>query len=127
LEGDLVAERLELADVVALGAFGVDAGVVEAGAQVLEPCGRVGQQMPDDDHVPDDEPSSAGRLGCLAKASPATEVIRLRTLAAWLIHHPPAEPAQPAAISPFVRIRQPVGLGCERTRLPERLSHDQSW
>src|SRR5215213_2846551 len=30
LEGDLVAERLELADVVALAAFGVDAGVVEA-------------------------------------------------------------------------------------------------
>ena len=43
LQGDLVAEGLELADVVALGALSVDAGVVEAGAQVLEPCGRVGQ------------------------------------------------------------------------------------
>jgi hypothetical protein len=32
LEGDLVAERFELTDVVALGALGVDAGVVEAGA-----------------------------------------------------------------------------------------------
>ena len=41
-EGDLVAEGLELADVVALGALSVDAAVVEAGAQVLEPCGRVG-------------------------------------------------------------------------------------
>jgi hypothetical protein len=41
-EGDLVAEGLQLADVVALGALSVDAGVVEAGAQVLEPCGRVG-------------------------------------------------------------------------------------
>src|SRR5215218_6403603 len=41
-EGDLVAEGLELADVVAPGALSVDAGVVEAGAQVLEPCGRVG-------------------------------------------------------------------------------------
>jgi hypothetical protein len=36
-EGDLVAEGLELADVVALGAFGTAAGVVEARAQVLEP------------------------------------------------------------------------------------------
>jgi hypothetical protein len=36
LEGDLVAERLELADVVALGAIGVVAGVVEAGAEVVE-------------------------------------------------------------------------------------------
>src|SRR5215216_6910885 len=49
LQGDLVAEGLQLADVVALGALSVDAGVVEAGAQLLEPCGRVGQQMPDDD------------------------------------------------------------------------------
>src|SRR5919106_2276984 len=48
-EGDLVAECFELADVVALGAFRSDAGVVEAGAQVVEPCGRVGQQVPDDD------------------------------------------------------------------------------
>jgi hypothetical protein len=78
-------------------------------------------------HVPDDKSSSAGRLGCLAKTSPATEVIRLRTPAAWLIHRPLPEPAQPAVISPFLRIRQSVGLGRERTRLPERLSHDQSW
>src|SRR5215218_7499654 len=48
-EGDGVAEGLQLADVIAPGALGVDAGVVEAGAQVLEPCGRVGQQLPDDD------------------------------------------------------------------------------
>ena len=33
MEGDLVAERFELAEVVALGALGVDAGVVEAGAR----------------------------------------------------------------------------------------------
>ncbi|HTE68730.1 MAG TPA: hypothetical protein VK942_08235, partial [Actinomycetes bacterium] len=32
-----------------LGALSVDAGVVEASAQVLEPCGRVGQRVPDDD------------------------------------------------------------------------------
>src|SRR5215203_6581637 len=49
LEGDLVAERFELADVVALGALGVDVGVVEAGPQVVEAGGRVGQQVPDDD------------------------------------------------------------------------------
>jgi hypothetical protein len=36
LEGDLVAEGLELADVVALGAFGTDPGVVEASAEVVE-------------------------------------------------------------------------------------------
>src|SRR5215211_3500907 len=48
-EGDLVAEGLELADVVALGAFGTDTGVVEAGAEVLEVGLWVGQQVPGDD------------------------------------------------------------------------------
>ena len=43
LKGDLVAERLELADVVALGALWVDAGVVEAGAQVVEAGVGVGE------------------------------------------------------------------------------------
>jgi hypothetical protein len=36
LEGDLVAEGLQLADVVALGACRTDAGVIEAGAEVVE-------------------------------------------------------------------------------------------
>jgi hypothetical protein len=36
LEGDLVAERFELTNVVALLAVGVDAGVVEARAKVVE-------------------------------------------------------------------------------------------
>jgi hypothetical protein len=49
LEGDLVAERLELADVVALGAIGVVGGVVEAGAEVVEAGVGVSQQLPDDD------------------------------------------------------------------------------
>src|SRR5829696_5842163 len=49
LEGDLVAECLELADVVALGALCVDAGVGEAGAQVMEAGGGVSEQVPDDD------------------------------------------------------------------------------
>src|SRR5215213_6316139 len=49
LEGDLVAEGLQLADVVALGAVGVDAGVVEAGAEVTEAGVGVDQQVPDND------------------------------------------------------------------------------
>src|SRR5215218_8545934 len=49
LEGDLVAEGLQLADVVALGAFRTDAGVVEAGAEVVEVDLWVGQQVPGDD------------------------------------------------------------------------------
>ena len=43
LKGDLVAERFELADMVALGALWVDAGVVEAGAQVVEAGVGVGE------------------------------------------------------------------------------------
>jgi hypothetical protein len=49
LQGDLVAQRLQLADVVALAALGVDAALVEARAQIVEAGGRVGQQVPDDD------------------------------------------------------------------------------
>jgi hypothetical protein len=41
LQRDLVAQRLQLADVVALAAVGVDAGVVEAGAQIVEASIRV--------------------------------------------------------------------------------------
>jgi hypothetical protein len=35
LQGDPVAEGFQLADVVALGTFGVDAGVVEAGSKIV--------------------------------------------------------------------------------------------
>src|SRR5215218_3364404 len=49
LQGDRVAQRLQLADVVALAAVGVDAGVVEARAQIVEAGIRVRQQVPDDD------------------------------------------------------------------------------
>ena len=49
VKGDLVAEGFELADVVALAAFGVDAGGVVAGAEVAELGGRVRQQVPGDD------------------------------------------------------------------------------
>src|SRR5215217_3010503 len=48
-EGDLVAQGLQLADVVVFGALGVDVGVVEAGAQVVVAQVGVGQQVPDDD------------------------------------------------------------------------------
>jgi hypothetical protein len=49
VEGDLVAEGFQLADVVALDAFGTGAGVVEAGTEVVEPGLWVGQQVPGDD------------------------------------------------------------------------------
>src|SRR5215216_7013345 len=48
-EGDPVAQGLQLADVVAFGALGVDVGVVKAGAQVVVAQVGVGQQVPDDD------------------------------------------------------------------------------
>src|SRR5215211_9516532 len=65
-EGDLVAKGLELADVVALGALSVDAGVVEASAQLVEAGGRVGQQVPDDD-----QDGAADRDDGLLAAPPA--------------------------------------------------------
>src|SRR6266705_116475 len=48
-QGDVVAERLELADVVAGLAVVVDAAGVVVGAEVVEAGGGVGQQVPDDD------------------------------------------------------------------------------
>src|SRR4030095_10744947 len=48
-QGDLVAEGLQLADVVALGALRVDPGVVEAGTEVVIAGLGIGQQVPDDD------------------------------------------------------------------------------
>ena len=47
-ESDGVAECLELADVVALAAFGSDAVVVELRPDVVVSAGGVGQQVPDD-------------------------------------------------------------------------------
>jgi hypothetical protein len=47
-QGDPVAQGLQLADVVALGALGVDVGVVKVGAQVVVAQVGVGQQVPDD-------------------------------------------------------------------------------
>src|SRR5258705_3094471 len=49
LEGDGVAEGFELADVASFAAFGVDAGGVEVGAEIVETCGVLGEQVPDDD------------------------------------------------------------------------------
>jgi hypothetical protein len=49
LQGDGVAEGLELTDQAAGLAAGVDAAGVVVGAQVAEAGGGVGQQVPDDD------------------------------------------------------------------------------
>ena len=49
LQGDLVAEGFEFADVVAFLTFWVDPGVVVAGAEVVELDGVVLQEVPDDD------------------------------------------------------------------------------
>ena len=48
-EGDLVAHRGELGDVVAQLPFGVDAQHVVVGSEVAEAGCRVGEQVPDDD------------------------------------------------------------------------------
>src|SRR6202035_1315599 len=48
-QGDVEAEGLDLADVVAEFAVGVGAGLVVAGAEVGEPGGGVSEQVPDDD------------------------------------------------------------------------------
>src|SRR5512132_4286353 len=48
LEGDLVAERLELVHQVAGLAVAVDAAGVVVGAEVVETGGGIGQQVPDD-------------------------------------------------------------------------------
>src|SRR5215469_16658641 len=47
-QGDVEAEGLDLPDVVTELAAGVGTGLVVAGAEVGEPGGRVGQQVPDD-------------------------------------------------------------------------------
>jgi hypothetical protein len=49
LDGDFVAEGLQLADVAALAAFGVDAGGVEPWPEVGEPGAGVREQVPGDD------------------------------------------------------------------------------
>lgn len=49
LEGDVVAEGLECADVVAGGSLGAQAGVVEVGSEVVEAGPGFGEQVPDDD------------------------------------------------------------------------------
>ena len=48
-EGDAETEGFEFADVVTLLTVGVDAGVVVAGAEVVELGGVVLQEVPDDD------------------------------------------------------------------------------
>ena len=47
-EGDVVAERFKLSDVVASFGLGVDVAVVVVGAEVVEVGVWVGEEMPDD-------------------------------------------------------------------------------
>jgi hypothetical protein len=49
VQGDAMSERLQLLDEVAGSAVGVDALGVVVGAEVGEPCGGVGEEVPDDD------------------------------------------------------------------------------
>src|SRR5215217_7818298 len=124
-EGDLVAEGLQLADVVAPGALSVDAGVVEAGAQVLEPCGRVGQQMPDDDQ---DGPADRhdGPLGTAAAGDPTValtkEGIGLAGGDGRLAEHPSqirvAVPGRPAALAFAGRLLDAGGELGPRHQMP---------
>src|SRR4029077_913755 len=65
-QGDVEAERLDLPEVVAELAVGVGAGLVVAGAEVGEPGGGVGEQVPDDDQ----DGAGHGDLG-LGLAAPA--------------------------------------------------------
>jgi len=66
-EGDLVAQGLEFADVVAGPAVEVDAGFVVVGSEVDEPGVVVGEQMPDDHQDGpangDDRPLLAAAVG----------------------------------------------------------------
>jgi len=72
LQGDLVAEGLQLADVVAFAAFGVDAGVEEVRAQVVVAGVRVGQQVPDDDQ----DGAADGDDGALGAAAAPRRAMR---------------------------------------------------
>jgi hypothetical protein len=49
-EGDAVAERFKLPDVVAFLGVGVDVAVVAVDAEVVEPGSGVGEEVPDDHH-----------------------------------------------------------------------------
>jgi hypothetical protein len=68
-ECDLVAEGLELADVMTPLVVGVDPGVVEVRAKVMEGDVWIAEQMPDDD-----EHRAANRddLSCLSRSIPTS-------------------------------------------------------
>jgi hypothetical protein len=65
LEGDGVAEGFELADVVLLAAFGVDAFGIVAGSEVVEAGVGVREQVPGDD----EDGSADGDNGALGAAA----------------------------------------------------------
>ena len=74
LEGDGVAEGFELADVVALAAFGVDAGGVVAGSEVVEAGVGVGEQVPGDDQ----DGAAEGDDGAFGAAAPGDAPVLAR-------------------------------------------------
>jgi hypothetical protein len=66
-----VAERLELVHQVAGLAVAVDAAGVVVGAEVVEPCGGIGEQVPDD-HQDGTGHSDQGLCQPLAPVPPPT-------------------------------------------------------
>src|SRR5690348_1218188 len=72
-DGDGEAEGLDLPDVVAQLAVGVEAGLVVAGAEVGEPAGGVGEQVPDDDQ----DGAGDGDLGLGLAAAAGDAVVPL--------------------------------------------------
>ena len=68
-EGDVVAERFELSDVVALLGEGDDVAVVVVGAEVVEPAVGVGEKVPDDH-----QQGAADRDDGLVLPTPSQEV-----------------------------------------------------
>src|SRR4029450_11597265 len=109
-EGDLVAEGFELADVVALGAVGVDAGVVEAGAEVTEAGLGVDQQVPDNDQ--DGPAYRHDRLVGAASASDAPIAL-------------PKEPiGPPGSHGGLPKHAGALGLPCPVVAVPLRLPAD---
>jgi hypothetical protein len=83
LEGDGVAEGFELADVAELAAFGVDAGGVVAGAEVVEVRVGVGEQVPGD-HQDRAAEGDDGALGAAAAGDPPVLLPEERVGLGWL-------------------------------------------
>jgi hypothetical protein len=95
VQGELAAEGFELADVVALAAFGVDPGVEEITAQVGEAGGGAGEQMPDD-HKQGPADGHGGFLAAAAAGDAPVPLDACRTATPGCRHRaaPPRSPAR---------------------------------